>query len=236
MSMNNRVLRGNERCPSCRYSPYTSKQVPNFTNEKKKQKEEAARLGAELSLYVAEVMFLLSDDMRSLLRFCYWLLSFVGKQQVNGPVVGRLFVVIEHVFETYIQPKNRVYQDGGKSIQWELVGTFGEDFSHGLGGMLHIVSILRMSGRVSPPGLLYYGQKLKKLEDKLTCARHISEANGFAKEAIQPYIVNLWKSLLEPITRPPLVHPMVRFIELLRPLSNEKNKDSCCSGLASLRI
>lgn len=64
-------------------------------------------------------MFLLSDDMRSLLRFGHWLLSFVGRKQVNCPVVGRVFVVIEHVFETYIKPNNRVYQDSGKSIQWE---------------------------------------------------------------------------------------------------------------------
>lgn len=79
-----------------------------------KQKEEAVRLGVEFSLLVAEAMFVLSDDIRSVLLFCFWLLKYAEKSDYNGPVVRRVFLVIEYVFETYIKPKNGVYQDGGK--------------------------------------------------------------------------------------------------------------------------
>ncbi|EFH70141.1 predicted protein [Arabidopsis lyrata subsp. lyrata] len=41
----------------------------DLNNEKEKQKEEAIRLGVELSLFVAEAMFLLSDDLRSIFEY-----------------------------------------------------------------------------------------------------------------------------------------------------------------------
>ncbi|CAN7000178.1 unnamed protein product, partial [Brassica rapa subsp. trilocularis] len=56
--------------------------------KEKEQKEEAARLGVELSLFMAEAMFILSNDRHD----CT-------------------------VYATYIKPKNLVYIDGGKSTQ-----------------------------------------------------------------------------------------------------------------------
>ncbi|EFH67439.1 hypothetical protein ARALYDRAFT_891183 [Arabidopsis lyrata subsp. lyrata] len=43
----------------------------DLNKEKEKPKEEAIQLGVELSLFVAEAMFLLSDDLRSTLHFCF---------------------------------------------------------------------------------------------------------------------------------------------------------------------
>ncbi|XP_019091523.1 PREDICTED: uncharacterized protein LOC104742044 [Camelina sativa] len=86
LSVTHRVVRNNKRLPQSRYSPYTKE--TNLTSYEK-QKEEAVRLGVDLSLSVAEAMFLLSDDMRSMLLFCLWLLKYAGNKDINAPVVGR---------------------------------------------------------------------------------------------------------------------------------------------------
>ncbi|XP_019094926.1 PREDICTED: uncharacterized protein LOC104757841 [Camelina sativa] len=86
LSVTHRVVRHSKRLPQSRYSPY-AKDI-NLSNYEK-QKEEAVRLGVDLSLSVAEAMFLLSDDMRSMLLFCLWLLKYAGNKDINAPVVGR---------------------------------------------------------------------------------------------------------------------------------------------------
>ncbi|XP_020868753.1 uncharacterized protein LOC9327252 [Arabidopsis lyrata subsp. lyrata] len=105
MSMTDRVhvVRHNNRLPQSRYSPYGK---TDLNNEKEKQKEEAIRLGVELSLFVAEAMFLLSDDLRSMLLFCFCLLTFAGKKDYDGPVVGRLVRVIQYVFVVGVGSRN----------------------------------------------------------------------------------------------------------------------------------
>nr|ABE65397.1 hypothetical protein At1g35365 [Arabidopsis thaliana] len=137
MSTTDRVVRNNKRLPQSRYSPYILRsELSTIHNSKKtnltieKQKEEAIRLGVELSLFMAEAMFILSDDLRSMLLLCPLIVKYAGFKYTNdGPVVGRLFCVMLHVFETYIKPKNGVYQVNGKSIQRELIGKCHQNFS-----------------------------------------------------------------------------------------------------------
>ncbi|XP_010480910.1 PREDICTED: uncharacterized protein LOC104759711 [Camelina sativa] len=177
-----RVVRHNKRLPQSRYSPYT---LRTKLKEKEKQEEEAIRIGVKLSLFVAEAMFLLSDDIRSMLVFCFWLFKYAGKRKFDGPVLGRVFHVIQYVFVTYIKPKNGVYQDGGKSIQWEQFKTSSYYFSLGIRVLTRIVSVLEAGAFVKPSGLKHYNQELKKLEENLRSFKDVSEANGFAREAIQ---------------------------------------------------
>ncbi|KAL9308373.1 hypothetical protein AtEden1_Chr1g0039281 [Arabidopsis thaliana] len=63
-SMTDRIVRNNKRLPHSRYSPYTL--GTDLNKEKENQKEEAIRPGVKLSLFVAEAMFLLSDNLRGL--------------------------------------------------------------------------------------------------------------------------------------------------------------------------
>ncbi|XP_019097961.1 PREDICTED: uncharacterized protein LOC104777465 [Camelina sativa] len=86
LSMTHCVVRNNKRLAQSRYSPYTKE---TNLNNYEKQKKEAVRLGVDLSLSVAEAMFLLSDNMRSMLLFCLWLLKYAGNKDINAPVVGR---------------------------------------------------------------------------------------------------------------------------------------------------
>ncbi|CDY25402.1 BnaA05g18820D [Brassica napus] len=62
--MTDLVIRHTKRLPQSRCSPFTNG-TTDVTKEKE-QKEEAARLGVELSLFMAEAMFILSDDRRSM--------------------------------------------------------------------------------------------------------------------------------------------------------------------------
>ncbi|VVA94308.1 unnamed protein product [Arabis nemorensis] len=127
------VLHDNE---SVIYSPCEFVFLLRTKISKEKQKEEAVRVGVEFSLFVAEAMFMLSDDVRSTLWFGRWLLSHAcnhtRKQDLDDPVMGRLFCVFEYVFETYIKNKNGVYHETHKPIQWKRLVTFRQDFADGV--------------------------------------------------------------------------------------------------------
>ncbi|CAA7043777.1 unnamed protein product [Microthlaspi erraticum] len=192
-----RVLRRNKTIPPARYSPYNNTTGTDSTKEK--QKEEAVRLGVELSIFVAETMFVLSDDIRSMLVFCCYVFKYAGNKSYNGPVFGR-----------YPQ----VYF-GTRSL--------------GL-----IVSVLKKGGLVKSSFLVHYKQELKKLEEKLRSVKDVSEANGFAREAIESHIVHLWKSLFE--TAPEVINSSARFLELFGLAINEGKQLSFCRRLTSLRI
>ncbi|XP_010478928.1 PREDICTED: uncharacterized protein LOC104757836 isoform X2 [Camelina sativa] len=183
MTTHDRVVRNNKRLPQSRYSPYTL-----GTTEKKKQKEEVFRLGVELSLYVAEAMLLVSDDIRSLLLFgTQLIMKFTGEKDNNirSQVVERLIVVMLYVFETYIKPKNGVYQADGKSTQLELINACTQHFAYGVRNLERIVLVFRNGGIMPPSDLEDYNQELKKLEEKLRSCKDVSEANGFAREIIK---------------------------------------------------
>ncbi|KAG7593954.1 hypothetical protein ISN45_Aa01g027380 [Arabidopsis thaliana x Arabidopsis arenosa] len=224
-----RVVRHNKRLQQSRYSPYTL--GTDLNKEKEKQKEEAIRLGVELSLFVAEAMFILSDDLRSTLHFCLCLLNIAGKRDYDGPVVGRLVHVIQYVFETYIKPKNGVYNDDGLSIHFELIKTCPQHFNFGVRVLNHIVWGLKNGGVVESYSFEYYIQELKKLEEKLRSAKEFSEAKGFVKDEIKSNILHLWKSLFE-ATAEVINTNRTIVLELFRPIENEV----CCRRLASLLI
>ncbi|OAP15306.1 hypothetical protein AXX17_AT1G35540 [Arabidopsis thaliana] len=224
-----RTAGAEEKLPAQKSMPRTKEK------QKHKQKEEAVQLGVELSLFVAEAMFLLSDDIRSMLVFCFWLFKYAGKRNFDGPVVGRVFYVIQYVFETYIKPKNGVYKDGGKSSQWEQFKTSSYHFSFGVRVLARIVSILEIGGLVKPSGFKHYNQELKKLEEHLRSVKDVSEANGFAREAIESSIFHLWKSLFE--ATPEMIHPSKsKVLELFSPLLNEATLEACSRHLTSLCI
>ncbi|CAL9217464.1 unnamed protein product [Arabidopsis halleri] len=176
-------------------------------------------------------MFILSDDLRSMLHFCFCLLNIAGKRDYDGPVVGRLIHVIQYVFETYIKPKNGVYHDDGLSIHVELIKTCPQHFNFGVRVLNHIVSGLKNGTVVKSYSFEYYNQELKKLEEKLRSAKEFSEANGFVREEIKSNILHLWKFLFE--GTPEVINRNKTIVlELFRPIENEV----CCRRLASLLI
>jgi len=235
----NRVVRHNKKLPQSRYSPYSKETYLNI--EKEMKKDEAKRLGVEFSLFVAEAMFLLSDDIRSMLLFCLWLLKDAGNKGITAPVVvGRLLCVVLHVFETYIKPKNRVYQADGKSNQWELILESSQKFFFGVREMDRIVSILgkRESSsceEVKTSDLEHYNLELNKLEETLRSAKEVSEANGFAREAIKSNIVYLWKCLFE-TSQPNVINLKNRILDMFTPLLIQVREDACSRLIASLHI
>ncbi|KAG7599288.1 hypothetical protein ISN44_As06g034750 [Arabidopsis suecica] len=239
MSVSHHVARHNKKLQKSRYSPYSKE--TNITIDKEMQKDEAIRLGVELSLFVAEAMVLLSDDIRSMLLFCLWLLKHAGKG-ITAPVVGRLIFVMIYVFETYIKPKNEIYQAGGKSNQWELFVKSSQNFVFGIRELDRIVLILRkressFGELVKTSDFEHYNQELKKLEETLRSAKNDSEAYGFSREAIKSNILYLWKSLLE--TSPPkvkVINPKNRILEMFKPLLIQAREDACSRLIASLHI
>lgn len=164
-------------------------------------KEELVRLGVELSLYVAESMFLLCDDVQTMLRFCFKI--WKGVIMYRNPVLERLLLVIHYVYSKHIKPKNGVYQDGCNSVQWEFIRTTWNDFADGIIVLHRLDKVVRRKDSSFEDRLLssaiekYKQQVLKKLQDKLRSAKDVSEANGFAKETIEPNIFYLWKSLFD---------------------------------------
>ncbi|EOA36722.1 hypothetical protein CARUB_v10012390mg [Capsella rubella] len=238
MSMTQRVVRfrQNKNLQQSRFSPYT-KETTILT----KQKEEAVRLGVELSLSVAEAMFLLSDDIHTMLVFCLWLVKYAGNESVNAHVLGRLLCVILYVFETYIKPKNGVYKHGGKSNQWELIVKSRKNFTFGIRELYRFVSILKnrdssLDGDVviKQSDFEHYKEELKKLEETLRSSKDV-EVNGFAREAIKSNILYLWKSLFE-TSQPKVINPCSRIREMFRPLLNQVREEVCSSLIASLHI
>ncbi|CAH2043606.1 unnamed protein product [Thlaspi arvense] len=163
--------------------------------------EEVVRLGVELSVSVAETMFLLCDDIRTLLCFCLRLYKYVVPQQ--GAVSERLLLVIHHVYSKDIKPKNGVYRNGdGKSAQWNLIRTSWNDYVCGILVLQRLVMVLRRTDFCFDDRLLLsaiekYKRQLKSLEGKLRSARDVSEANGFAREKIESDTCHFWKSLFD---------------------------------------
>ncbi|EOA33382.1 hypothetical protein CARUB_v10020308mg [Capsella rubella] len=193
---------------------------------KQELKEEVALLGVELSLYVARSMFLLCDDIRSMLRFCCKLwIGAKGDDMMmipDSPVVERLLFSIHFVYSKHIKPKHGGYQrNDGKSVRWELIRTTWENFDSGIRDLDRLVLILRVKGSC------FNGRELtsriegalKKVDDTLRCAKAVSEANGFAREAMEPDIQDLWKSLFDKEAKQVINHAVL--VDLFLPLCIE---------------
>ncbi|CAN6885035.1 unnamed protein product, partial [Brassica oleracea] len=181
--MTDRVIRHTKRLPQSRCSPFTNGSMMIFipferkttddVTKEKEQKEEAVRLGVELSLFMAEAMFILSDDRRSMTYFY---------------------------------------------------------FVSAIRGLAHIVSTLEIGCLVKPSVFEQYNRELKKLEENLGSVKDVSEAFGFAREAIESEILPLWKSLFESNSQVIKLDKTINS-ELLRPLLNELNKEICARSL-----
>ncbi|ANM63827.1 unnamed protein product [Arabidopsis thaliana] len=241
MSMNHRVVRHchNKKLQQSRYSPYSKENIIS-TIEKEMQKDEAIRLGVELSLFVAETMVLLSDNLRSMLLFCLWVLTNAECTYFTDPVVGRLHCVMLYVLETYIKPKNGVYLADVKSNQWEVFVKSCKSFVFGIRELDRIVLILgkRESSScevVKTSDFEHCNQELKKLEETLRSAKDVSEANGFAREVIKSNILCLWKSLFE-TSQPKVINLKNRTLDMFKPLLNQAREITCSSLIASLHI
>ncbi|CAN7046313.1 unnamed protein product [Brassica rapa subsp. trilocularis] len=177
------------------HSPYILGR--NFA--KQELKDEVVRLGVELSLYIAQAMFLLCDDIRSMLWLCYKLWRDAGRRYIypNSLVLERVLRVIHYVYFKYIEPKNGVYRNGGLSVQIRLAIPTWENFDDVILSLNVLVLVLRQEGRCASGRnfMSSMEEQLKKVEEKLRCGKVVSEANGFRREVIEPSFFGLWKSL-----------------------------------------
>ena len=81
----------------------------------KELREEIVQLGVDLSLFVAESMFLMCDNIHSMIHFCLKLWRDVKRDlKPCSPVVERLLRVIHYVYSENNKPKNGVYHTGVK--------------------------------------------------------------------------------------------------------------------------
>ena len=87
---------------SSRYDPY----AVVTENKVDHMKPGVVQLGVELSLCVAESMFLLCDDRKIMLLFCFMIC-----RKPDDPVTDRLIRVMHHVYTNEIVSKNRLHQD-----------------------------------------------------------------------------------------------------------------------------
>lgn len=160
-------------------------------------REEAVRLGVELSLYAAESMFLVCDDIRSVLLFCERLWLAVEKdmrQPHDSPVIERLLRVFHYVYLKHIKPKKNggVFRDGGTSVQFRLAMASFEDFH---GGIRDLDVFVREGTREFTSTSI--DKALKNIEKKLRRAKAVSKANGFARDAMESDVLVMWKSLFD---------------------------------------
>ncbi|CAA7053834.1 unnamed protein product [Microthlaspi erraticum] len=187
---------------SYRSHPYTTGFCRRILG-KEEVKQEVMRLGVSLSLYVAESMFLLCDDIGTMLSFCYKLWKYTLPP--SEPVSERLLRVIHYVYSNDIKPKNIVCREdgGGMSVQWELIRTTWKDFAEGIIILHRLDKVVRerywtFDERLLSSAIVKYKQEvLKKLEEKLTSTKDVSEANGFVRETIKSNISYLWMSLFD---------------------------------------
>ncbi|XP_023633037.1 uncharacterized protein LOC17899873 isoform X1 [Capsella rubella] len=206
MSMTQRVVRfrQNKNLQQSRFSPYT-KETTILT----KQKEEAVRLGVELSLSVAEAMFLLSDV---LYVFETYIKPKNGVYKHGGKSnQWELIVKSRKNFTFGIRELYRfvsILKNRDSSLDGDVV-IKQSDFEH-------------------------YKEELKKLEETLRSSKDV-EVNGFAREAIKSNILYLWKSLFE-TSQPKVINPCSRIREMFRPLLNQVREEVCSSLIASLHI
>ncbi|XP_010438267.1 PREDICTED: uncharacterized protein LOC104721888 [Camelina sativa] len=170
-------------------------------------KEEVLRLGVDLSLHVAEIMFLLCDDLRTMVAFCYQLSMYDGRRDLkpDSPVGERLFRVTRDVYSKHIIPKNLLYYKGGQSVHCRLMMTTWETLSVGIRDLDLLVKNLRTEkgfwyGRESTRVI---EESLKKVEEQLSSTKDASEAHGFARDAMESSIFDLWKSLFDKETQVP---------------------------------
>ncbi|XP_010517194.1 PREDICTED: uncharacterized protein LOC104792689 [Camelina sativa] len=162
-------------------------------------KEEVVRLGVELSLYIAESMFLLCDNIRMMLRFCYRLWRDAKRDLIgDSPVVERLLRVIHYVYTKDIKPKNGVYQNGGNnSAHWGLISRTSESFVAGFRDLDSLVLFLRAGEICGREFMSSIKEEVEKVGEKLLFVKAVSEANGFARDVMESNFLDLWKSLFD---------------------------------------
>ncbi|EOA35174.1 hypothetical protein CARUB_v10020319mg [Capsella rubella] len=186
-----------------------------------KLREEAVQLGVELSLYVAECMFLLCDDVSSMLRFCFnvWR-DAIRNRNRDSPVLERLVRVFYYVYLKDIKPMNGELRNGGESVQWRLITTTWSNFVDGIRDLDRLVLMLRgeHSGVHYQSFKSSVGDSLKEVDDKLRVVKAVSEANGFAREAMESNILDLWKSVFDKEAKEATQTIKVIRLEMLRDL------------------
>ncbi|CAH8261638.1 unnamed protein product [Arabidopsis lyrata] len=117
-------------------------------------------------------------------------------------VSERLLRVIYYVYSKDIKPKNAVYKDGSKSVQFQLIKTTWKDFSDGVIVLHRLVKVLgrkdwSFDDRLSSSTIEKCKQVLKRVDDELRSAKPVSESNGFTREIIESKISDLWVSLFD---------------------------------------
>lgn len=115
-------------------------------------------------------MFLLCDDIRTLLWFCYKLWRCIIPHW--DPVSETLLRVIYHVYSKDIKPKNAVYHDGANSVQFQLIKTTWKDFSDRIIVLHRLVKVITrkdwsFDDRLLSSAIAKCKQVVKRVEDKL---------------------------------------------------------------------
>ncbi|ESQ28991.1 hypothetical protein EUTSA_v10024117mg [Eutrema salsugineum] len=155
-------------------------------------------------------MFLLCDDISCMLRFCFKLWKGVERDlKPDSPVGQRLLRVMHFVYSRSIKPKNGVHQIGERSLQWEMIRESFDTVIRDLHKLCFIREIngLWVEGRELTSRI---EEALKKVEEKFRCAKDVSEANGFVREAIKSNIWDLWKSLFDKETEEAWTQKVIR--------------------------
>ncbi|CAA7034160.1 unnamed protein product [Microthlaspi erraticum] len=158
-------------------------------------KEEVVRLGVELCLYVAQYMFLLCDDIRKMLRFCNRLWRDTTR---TGHVLDRLLLVMHHVYTRYMEP-TKIGVHGKNSVHWKSVVRTRRDFSRGFMRLSSVALSLKQGRKCGRECTRPVETTVKELEEKLGCVekKGVAEANGFDRDAIEPEVLEIWKSLFD---------------------------------------
>ncbi|KAL0896561.1 hypothetical protein Bca101_080522 [Brassica carinata] len=191
-------------------------------------REEAVQLGVELSLYADECMFLVCDDIRSVLLFCNRLWLAVEndlKQPQYSPMVERLLRVFHYVCSKHIKPKNGgVFRDGGTSLHWKLAMAPFEDFHAGIRDP--DVFVREGSQEFTPTSI---DDALKNIEEKLGRAKAVSKANGFERNAMESDVLIMWKSLFDKPSEDLWALKMKKFgilNDMFHPLLKEREEEN----------
>ncbi|CAH2071615.1 unnamed protein product, partial [Thlaspi arvense] len=169
------ILRRNGKLPPLSYRRYPFDTGSRFGKEE--MKEEVVRLGVDISLLVSETMFLLCDDIRTMLWFC--------------ATLQRLLLVFHHVYSDYIKPKSGVFHNDDNSVRWRLIGDTWEDFTEGIIVVHRLVMVLEEKITLTT---IKQKHAMKKVEDKLRSTKEVM-MDGFARETIESNVTDLWKSL-----------------------------------------
>nr|VDC91242.1 unnamed protein product [Brassica rapa] len=124
-----------------------------------------------------------------------------------------------------IKPKDKEFEnDDVRWVQSKVIRTTRKDFAAGIRDLDRLVTILRGEGSYSDGREITsrIEEALKRIEDKLRCTKKNSEENGFAREAMESNILEVWRSLFDKNAKeawkPRVMRRIVSLTDICKPL------------------